>query len=65
MCGKQYIWNPATCNYENGKYLGGIIDHSVVICDETLAAVSKLYNNVKQTVCNSVLQIALQPIFIF
>ena len=65
MCGKQYIWNPATCSYENGKYLGGIIDYSVVICDETLAAVSKLYNNAKQTVRNSVLQIALQPIFIF
>ena len=23
---KVYIWNPATCGYENGKYLASIID---------------------------------------
>ena len=23
---KDYVWNPATCNCENGKYLGSIRD---------------------------------------
>ena len=27
-----------TCVYENGKYLGSIIDHSVILCDEIMNA---------------------------
>ena len=27
VCEKDYIWNPATCNCENGNYLGRIIDN--------------------------------------
>ena len=34
MCEKDYIWNRATCSGENGKYLAGIIDDSVITCDE-------------------------------
>ena len=30
VCEKSNIWNPATCSCENGKYLGSIIDNSVV-----------------------------------
>ena len=30
---KDYIWNPATCNCENGKYLASIADDSVITCD--------------------------------
>ena len=26
VCEKDYVWNPATCNCENGKYLANIID---------------------------------------
>ena len=33
---KDYIWNPATCNCENGKYLASIMDDSVIICDEVI-----------------------------
>ena len=28
VCGKDYIWNPATCSCENGKYSGSIMDNS-------------------------------------
>ena len=28
-----YIWNPATCSCENGKYVESIIDDSVIMCD--------------------------------
>ena len=29
---KGYIWNSTTCSCENGKYLGSIIDDSVITC---------------------------------
>ena len=35
-CEKDYIWNPDTSSYENGKYLGSVIDDSVITCDETI-----------------------------
>ena len=31
---KDYVWNLATCNCENGKYLANIMDDSVITCDE-------------------------------
>ena len=34
MCKRDYIWSPATCNCENGKYLASIIDDSVTTSDE-------------------------------
>ena len=33
---KNYVWNPATCNCENGKYLASIMDDSAIICDEVI-----------------------------
>ena len=43
MCKKGYIWNPATCSCENGKYIGIIIDNSMTKCNgiiETAKTVS-------------------------
>ena len=34
ICEKDYIWNPATCNCENVKYLANIMVDSTIICDE-------------------------------
>ena len=34
VCEKDYVWNLATSNSENGKYFASIMDHSVIICDE-------------------------------
>ena len=32
MCvNKDYIWNPATCSWKNGRYSGSDIGHSVII----------------------------------
>ena len=36
VCEKDYVWNPATCNCENGKYLASIMDDSTIICDEVI-----------------------------
>ena len=33
---KDYVWNPARCIGENGKYLASIMDDSVITCDETI-----------------------------
>ena len=33
ICEKDYIWSPATCSCENGKYLASIVDNSVIRCD--------------------------------
>ena len=35
ICEKDYIWNPATYTYKNGKYLTSIIDNSVITCDQS------------------------------
>ena len=40
MCEKDYVWNPATYNCENGKYIASILDDSAIKCDETI----DLYN---------------------
>ena len=36
MCEKDYVWNPATWNCENGKCLTSIMDDSGIICDEVV-----------------------------
>ena len=33
---KNYVWNPATCGCENGKYLASIMDDSAIIWDEVI-----------------------------
>ena len=36
LCEKDYVFNPATCNCENGKYLASILDDSAITCDEII-----------------------------
>ena len=36
VCEKDYIWNPATCSCENGKYLASVIDDSMIRCGEII-----------------------------
>ena len=38
---KIYIWNPATCCCKYDKYLGSIIDYSVLISHEILEKLNK------------------------
>ena len=33
---KDYVWNPATCNCENRKYLASVVDNSVITCDKVI-----------------------------
>ena len=43
---KLYIWNPATCSGEKGKYLGNIIEDSTTMCDEIINAVNFVSTNI-------------------
>ena len=36
-----YVWNPAACNCENGKYLTSIMNDSVIICDKFIVLYAK------------------------
>ena len=36
VCEKVYIWNPARCCCENGKYLQSIMDDSLIACDKSM-----------------------------
>ena len=37
MCmGKNYICNPATCSFKNGKYLASVIHDSPITWDEII-----------------------------
>ena len=41
VCEKDYVWNPATCNCENGKYLASIMDDSAFTCNKTIKSYNK------------------------
>ena len=36
FCEKDYIWNPCTCNCQNGKNLTSIVDDSAITCDKII-----------------------------
>ena len=45
ICEKGYIWNPATCTYENGTYLASIIGNSVITGDEIIDETETILTN--------------------
>ena len=50
ICEKYYIWNPATCSCENGKYLASIIDDSVFTYDEIIDRKAKSNDEETKTI---------------
>ena len=52
ICEKHYIWNPATCNCENGKYLESIMDDSAIICSEIINVKERNFNE-KNVTCKA------------
>ena len=51
VCQKSYVWNPSTCNGENGKYLASIMDNSMITCHEVIEPYEgeKNFNETKET----------------
>ena len=45
VCEKDYVWNPATCNCENGKYLASFMYNPTIICDEVIDADAEAKSN--------------------
>ena len=53
ICEKYYIWNPAICSCENGKYLVSIMDDPAITRDETIEKTKTVpanFNEKKQPV---------------
>ena len=46
VCERYYVWNPATFNFENGKYLANIMDDSTIICDEVIKSCDEETKNI-------------------
>ena len=42
ICEKDYVWNPATFNCENGENLANVMDDSAITCDEVIGSYAKL-----------------------
>ena len=53
MCKKFYIRNPATCSWVNGKYLGYIIDDSLITCEKIIEETKNVLEKTVQTKCTS------------
>ena len=53
MCNENYNWNATTCICENGKYLGSIIDNSVITYDKIMSGTYSVSTNVACTVSTS------------
>ena len=52
VCEKDYVWNPATCNCKNEKYLASIMDDSAISCDEIIESSDEETNfNEKKATC--------------
>ena len=41
VCENGYIYNPATCSFQNGKYCASIRDDSAITCNEIIDAEAK------------------------
>ena len=53
LFGFYFIWNPATCSCENGKYLASIMDNSMIMWDEIIDAEAKSYDEETKTIPTS------------
>ena len=45
VCEKDYICNPATWSWKNGKYLASIMNNSAIMCVEIIQAAKTLPSN--------------------
>ena len=52
VCEKDYVWNPAPCNCENGKHLASIMDDSVITYDEIIGVEETNFNE-KNITCKT------------
>ena len=50
---KDYVWNPATCNCENVKYLASIMDDSVIMFDEIIEKIVPTNIKWKRAACKT------------
>ena len=44
-----YIWKPAPCSSESGRYAKSIIDNSVITCDEIIETTKRILTKIVST----------------
>ena len=54
MCEKDYGWNLRTCICENNRYLKGIADDWVIVCDEIKSVIDSISTNVTNAISANV-----------
>ena len=52
MCEKDYIWNSDACSCVKDKYVGGIIDDSLIMYDEIMDTTKSISTKAVQTKTN-------------
>ena len=50
VCEKDYMWNHATCTFENGKYLASFMNDLTITYDEIIDAKAKSNNEEVKTI---------------
>ena len=53
ICEKDYIWNPSTRTYENGKCVASIMDDSAIIYDEIIEKTIPTNFNENKATCKT------------
>ena len=51
LCEKDYVWNPTTCNCENGKYLASIMDK--ITCDKIIGVEETNFDKKENITCKT------------
>ena len=50
MCKKHYRGSPSSCSCENNRYLEGIVDDPIIVCDKIISVWESASTNVTNTV---------------
>ena len=62
---KDHIWNPSTCDCENGKYLTIIMNDSTIICDEVTDSYDEEIKTIQTNFNKKKVTCKLQRFYIF
>ena len=65
VCEKDYVWNPATWNCENGKYLASVMDDSMISCNEIINVMETNFMKKIKLAKHRILIFSYIPIFLF
>ena len=62
---KNYIWNPETCSFDNGKHEGIVINDSMIACDKIIEEMKTFPTKAVLTKCSSTIFSILLAFLLF